>query len=150
MITFNSKDLNQEAWAQRARAEAVLIHQKDSTGRGRSFEQVYETTKYGHAAEMYLIENFGFTDDKRPYRDIISPSGSPVEVKVTEKEEYVYHVLKRANEAAHEKWRKVKYPENLLIFISPRNDTIYTLYGYYKFNGKEFVKTNVQIHENVV
>lgn len=148
MLTFNSKDLNQEAWAQRARAEAVLIHKKDSTGRGRSFEEVYETTKYGHAAEMYLIENFGFTDDPEMYRDVRSPSGAQVEVKVTSKKEYVRYVLRDANKAARLSWRN--YPSKLLIFISPFEDTIYTFHGYYKFNGKEFVKTDVQIKENIV
>lgn len=148
MITFDSRNLNQEAWAERARAEAILIHGKDSTRRNRSLEEIYETTKYGHAAEQYLIEEFGFEDDPRIYKDVINTSGDPVEVKVTENENNVIYVLKRCNEAAKEKWRK--FPKKLMIFVSPRSGTTYHLHGYYEYNGKEFKKTSVQIPQSIV
>lgn len=136
MITFDSKNLNQELWDQRAFDEAKLIYGKVSTRRNRSLKEIHETTKYGHAAEVFLIEEFGFIDDTRPYKDVISPNGDPVEVKVTEKENNVRFVLERCNAAAKESFRK--YPKKLVIFISPRNDTKYTLYGYYEYDGKQF------------
>lgn len=148
MLSFDSNNLNHEAWAQRARAEAALIYNKPSTRNNRSLQEIYETTKYGHAAEQFLIEQCGYTDDPRPYKDVFNTKGQPTEVKVTEGDYYVPFVLKRANEAAANPKRN--YPKNLIIFTAPRNNTIYKLYGYYEYNGKQFAKSDLQIIETVV
>lgn len=140
MITFNSKTLDQKALSDRAMAEAKLIYSKPSTRRGRSLEKIFETCAYGHAAEQFLIEKKGYTDDDRPYKDVIDPNGEPVEVKVTEGDYYIKYVLKRCNDSASEAWRN--YPKKLIVFTcnNKLGSTNYKLYGEYSWDGNEFKK----------
>ena len=136
-MKFNAKtDLDGQALYARAEAEAKLIFRKDSTRRGRSLEQIIETVLYGHAAELYLIEHHNFKDDTHEYKDVIDTDGNQVEVKVTEGEYYVPHVLARCNDAAKETWRK--YPEILYVFIGDKETCDYYLHGIYHYNGKQF------------
>jgi len=93
---------------------------------------------YGQAAEVYLIQYHGFSDDDRIYKDVLDPNGKDVEVKVTECEEYVPFVLSRCNKAAKDKWRQ--YPKKLYIFIGDRQTLDYHLYGTYSYNGTNFIK----------
>lgn len=134
-MMFNAKDLNQQQLRSRAEAEAQLIYNKPTTRKGRSLETIIETVLYGHVAEQYLIEQ-GWKDDPRPYKDVIRPDEEPVEIKVTEGEYYVPYVLKRANEAAKDAWRK--YPKWLYVFIGDRKTLNYNLHSTYHWNGEKF------------
>lgn len=144
MLKFNIKDLNQKDLEKSARDEATLIYGKESTRRNRTFKEIYETTLYGKAAEQYLIEKHNYKDDPRIYKDVIDTNNIATEVKVTQTEAYVPYVLKRANVAAREAWRK--YPEKLLVFISSKNESDYTFYKSYMWNkrSKVFEENNVQ------
>lgn len=144
MLKFSIKDLNQKNLEKTARDEAELIYNKKSTRGDRSFEDVYETTLYGKAAEQYLIEKHEYKDDSRVYRDVIDTNNVPTEVKVTQTEAYVPFVLERANKAARESWRE--YPEKLVVFISPKNKSVYTFYKTYLWNKKSkvFEESNIQ------
>lgn len=135
-MKFDTQDLDQEIWDARARAEALQIFSKDSTSRGRSLEEIVDTVKYGHAAELYLIEHCGFTDDKRPYKDVLDPNGKQVEVKVTSGIHNVPYVLEKCNNDAKDKWRN--YATILYIWINDKTNTVYNLHGIYHWNGKEF------------
>jgi len=138
-IKFNADDLEHSYYIERARKETEEIHSKESTRKNRTFVEIFKTTLYGHAPEVYLIEKCGFTNDDRKYRDVIHPNGSPVEVKATEGEYYVPYVLKRANRAASQSWRN--YPKILYIFIGDKNTGDYTFHGSYDWdkNSKKFV-----------
>ena len=146
IMEFNVKDLDQDIIKNRALKEAKSIFQKKSTRKNRTLEQIHATTMYGHAAEVYLLNN-GFTDDDREYKDVISPEGEPVEVKVTEGEYYIPYVLKRCNEAASESWKN--YAKILYIFIGNKKTLDYKLNGIYEWNNnsKEFC---LQTSGNVV
>ena len=136
-MKFNAKtDLDSQELYDRAKAEAELIYRKDSTRQGRSLEQIIETVLYGHAAELYLIKHHRFEDDSHEYKDVIDTNGTQVEVKVTEGEYYVSHVLARCNDAAKETWRK--YPEVLYVFIGNKETYDYHLHGIYHYDGKQF------------
>lgn len=136
-MNFNAiDDLDGYELYSRAETEAKLIHSKPSTRRGRSLEDIIETVLYGHAAELYLIKHRGFSDDPRPFKDVIDTQNDPVEVKVTEGDYYVPYVLERANKAASESWRQ--YPNWLYIFIGDKSSCDYQLHGIYLWNGKEF------------
>ena len=137
-MKFNIADIDHDLLKARAQAEARQIFLKESTRRNRSLEEIVATVMYGHAAEVYLIQYEGFTDDERPYKDVFDRNGKDVEVKVTECEEYVPFVLARCEEAAKDKWRK--YPKKLYIFIGDRNTLDYHLYGTYSYNGTKFIK----------
>jgi len=135
-MKFNTDDLDQEAWHSRALAEATLIHSKPKTARGRSLEEILDVTKYGHAAERFLIENFDFKDDDRPFKDLYDPKGREIEVKVTEGAYYVPYVLERCTKAKMTKWRK--YPDIVYVWIGDRNTKEYTLHNIYEWNGESF------------
>jgi len=128
-------DIDREKLKLRALDEARLIYAKDSTRKNRSLEEILQTCMYGHAAEIYLME-CGFTDDPRPYKDLLEKDGTPIEVKVTEGKYYVPFVLARAERAAREEWRD--YPNKLYVFIADRNTLDYELYGIYTWNGENF------------
>lgn len=140
-ICFNAKQLDVASLVKRAKREATEIHSKESTRRNRSLEQVIESCLYGHAAELYLIENCGFKDDDRPYKDLYNESGESVEVKVTQGTYYVPYVLHRAEEAKKMPWRK--FSDILYIFIGNKETLDYELEGIYKWSTERnrFTKT---------
>ena len=135
-MQFNINVLDSNRLELRAFAEAQLIFDKPSTGRGRTLQEVREACLTGHAAELYLIDHCGFIDDPRPYKDVFDTLNNPVEVKVTKDVNNVYHVLRRANQTVCELYKQ--HPNILYIFVvNEYND--YKLHGIYNWNGKEFV-----------
>jgi len=142
-MKFNAKELHKEFYLSRGRREATEISSKDSTRRDRTFENVLETTLYGHAAEVYLIQECGYTDDDRKYKDVIDPEGNSVEIKVTEGDYYVPHVLERAEKAKLETWRG--YPDILYVFIGNKKTAEYSLHGKYYWDGQKFSVQNGKI-----
>lgn len=139
-MKFNANELNKEFFLARAKKEATQIYKKEDTRKKRSFQKILETTLYGHAPEVYLIENHNFKDDCQNYKDVIDPNGNPVEVKTTEGDYYVPFVLKRANAAKLETWRK--FPDILYIFIGDKQTGDYELHDIYEWNGKTFSVQN--------
>ena len=135
-MKFNAADLEYDFFMSRARKEATEIYTNEDTRKGRNFVQILQTTLYGHAPEVYLIQEKGFIDNLTKYKDVLDSNGNEVEVKTTEGDYFVPYVLKRANEAHAESWRK--YPDHLYVFIGDKITGDYELYGTYKWNGKEF------------
>ena len=82
---FNISELDQDALNKKAKEEAdgVWMDGKGPQVHGRTYEKLLEDCKRGDAAEHYLIEKQGFTNDDRPFKDVFDPSGASVEVKVT-------------------------------------------------------------------
>ncbi len=138
-MQFKIEDLNQEAIYQRAKAESLLIQSGTvASHRNRPLNELINTCTYGQAAEQFLIEKCGFTDDSRRYKDVFNTFGESVEVKVTTKESNVYYVLKRLNEYYPDKWRNIS--DIVYVFINDRKNTTYTLEGIYRWNGQQFAK----------
>lgn len=142
-MKFNASQLDNDFYLDRAKAEANEIFSKDSTRRGRSFQNILETTLYGHAAEAYLIQECGYQDDTRKYKDVIDTEGASVEIKVTEGDYYVPYVLERAEKAKSQVWRE--YPDILYVFIGNKKSADYKLNGVYKWNSKKFVLQSSEI-----
>ena len=142
-MKFNASQLDNDFYLDRAKAEANEIFLNESTLRGRSFQNILETTLYGHAAEVYLIQECGFKDDGRKYKDVIDTDGSSVEIKVTEGDYYVPYVLERAEKAKLQVWRE--YPDILYVFIGNKKTADYELNGVYKWNSKRFVLQSNEI-----
>ena len=141
-MKFNASQLDNDFYLARAKAEANEIFSKTSTRLERSFKKILETTLYGHAPEVFLINEMGFSDDVRKYKDVIDADNRFVEVKVTEGDYYVPYVLKRANRARQDVWRD--HPDILYIFIGNKMTADYSLYGVYHWeeNKKQFVLQN--------
>lgn len=142
-MKFNASQLDNNFYLDRAKAEANEIFSNESTRRDRSFRNILETTLYGHAAEVFLIQECGFKDDARKYKDVIDTNGFSVEIKVTEGDYYVPYVLERAEKAKLQVWRE--YPDILYVFIGNKKTADYELNGVYKWNSKRFVLQSNEI-----
>jgi hypothetical protein len=136
-MEFNAADLDASALLSRAKEESEQIFAGTFTRRGRTLQKIIETSMYGHAAELYLIEKCQFEDDPRKYKDLFDTEGNPVEVKVTEGDYYVHYVLDRATKAKSEEWRG--FPDILYVFIGDKITADYSLYGIYKWSENKFV-----------
>ena len=77
------RDLNEKKLIAKRNAESDAIYAKPSTRNGRTLAEVRQSSLYGLAAEQFLIEKCGFNDDPREFKDVFSPSGVSIEVKVT-------------------------------------------------------------------
>lgn len=140
-MRFNAKDLNSKRLIERARSEANLIYPYPTRRKGRTLAQIIETCCYGQAAELYLIDEIGFSDNLDPYQDVFDKEGNRVEVKVTSKPEYVQFVLERATDAKKMAYRN--HPDILYVFVGNKNTLDYNLHDIYKWNGKIFVSENI-------
>lgn len=141
-MKFTENDIiNIDSLNKRAMTEAKAIYSKESTRKGRSLDEVYSSTRYSHIAEQYLIDCQGFTDDTRPFKDVIDSNGVSVEVKVTSSSNFVPFIIDRANECMLS-WRAKTYSKVLYIFVAGKSELAeYTLHGIYKWNGKTFVES---------
>lgn len=143
--SFNVNDIQDTYfWNDRVSKEATEIYSKKSTRNNRSFQEVFDTTEYGHYAEMALIELFGHHDRFVQYQDLFLKDGvTPKEVKVckpTEKD--ILHKLEECKKIKiFERWRNM--PDILDIFtcksegkypVTIRADDEYTFQGTWKWN----------------
>jgi hypothetical protein len=140
-MKFNAAtDIDPKVLLERSREESAQIYARESTRRNRTMEEIVETSMYGLAAEVYLMQE-GYIDDDRPYKDLFEPvrmGGKSIEVKVTSGEHYVPYVLERCDSAAKDKWRE--YPEKLYVFIGNKETLDYHLQGIYTYDGVHFIK----------
>lgn len=61
--------------------EAQNIWVQPNNRRGRSFEELKDSTRQGKTAEQWLIENENFTRATIKYHDLVNQQGELVEVK---------------------------------------------------------------------
>jgi hypothetical protein len=142
-MIFKASDLNLKFLKARAKAEAEEIYKgSEASRKGRSLMQIFESCLYGQAAEVYLIEKEGFTDNPEQYKDVFNPEGKEVEVKVTS----LPKVKAKLIECKNNKWR---ISDILYIFIGDFRTGEYSLHGIYHWDTttKQFILQNA---ENVV
>ena len=150
-MKFNSEvDLDRNELIMRATNEAKLIFSKPGPRKGRSLNKIINSCLIGHAPELYLIKYEGFSDDPRPYKDVIDSDFVPWEIKATAAEKNIGDVLRRCNQDAGEAFRK--YAKRLMIFIHDSKTNDYYLYGKYEYVNFRFMNENkdVQAPKTVV
>jgi len=139
---FNVKDLNQDFYLTRARTEAKSIFGKEGPRRGRSYDEVLKSVKYGHAPECRLIQECSFIDDLREYKDLLHPkTNEEVEIKTVPDESLVNGKL---NECAANKTEKSKFypykegwrnfPDIVYMFIGNPKTGDYRFFGEYNWD----------------
>ena len=131
-------DLDQEALVARAKAEAQQIYDNPKTRKGRTLKKIIQTVLIGHAAEYYAIQFKKFKDDPRKYKDVVEPTGIPIEFKATSCLAFVPYVLKRANKAANDPKYGHEYSKKLAIFVHD-NKLNYFLQGIYIQSNKNMI-----------
>jgi hypothetical protein len=133
--TFNaSKDIDPALLKQRAKEEAIQIHSKESTRKGRTLPQIIEACMFGHASELWLLKN-GFTDDTRKYKDLFKDNVS-VEVKTVGYPLAAEYEIARCNDRKKETWRN--FPDIVYMYVGDRKTLDYYLEGIYQWNGRRF------------
>ena len=137
---FNISELDQDALNKKAKEEAdgVWMDGKGPQVHGRTYEKLLEDCKRGDAAEHYLIEKQGFTNDDRPFKDVFDPSGASVEVKVTTStwtaDKYTIPACNEARKLAYRNFSDIVY-----LFINPKGTEDYSLYKILTWDGHKFI-----------
>jgi hypothetical protein len=126
--TFNAKNLDRKFLRDRIQKESKRIFETQKGERYRTLEQIYHDNGKGQAAEAHLILNCGFLDDPRPFKDVISFTGIPIEVKVTENPHNVRRILNKCGEDKLKPWWK-DYPDWVFIWIMNPKSLEYKFYG---------------------
>lgn len=64
--------------------EADAIFSSPSARRGRDYDTVAFCVRQGKIAELYLIENHGYTESDKKWHDVVDSDGNYTEVKAYE------------------------------------------------------------------
>ena len=143
-MDFFLTDIDQTTWKIRAMEEALLIKENKSFQMsGRSFDNLIWRCEQGQAAEIFLLEHCGYTNDSRPYQDVIDPEDNPVAVKVC-KEQYLESNLEDwAYDKRMNPWKE--WPNILQVWSNESNkesfiDEYYKYLGKYKWNVWQWEK----------
>ena len=139
--SFSLKDLDLD----KLEKETILLTDKiwdDGKGsriNGRNKEQIYNDTYRGLAAEHYLIEHQGFTNNSEHCQDVLDPDGNRVEVKVTVSEKTMQsNTIPRLN--LLKKWYPKTYPDTAYVFFNNyHRDNNYVFGGVLVWNGKTYM-----------
>lgn len=79
---FTYEDIKDKVELERlVEEEAQSIWAQEKNRRGRSFEELKQSTRQGKTAEQWLIENENFTRATVKYHDLVNQQGELVEVK---------------------------------------------------------------------
>jgi Holliday junction resolvase-like predicted endonuclease len=142
-LDFTVDDIKDKAsYIARAKAEAQLCYNTPSTRRGRTWPNLYQSYKQGHAAEYYLIENFGFKCAGEKYKDLINTNGELVEVKTRTSEDAIQDTRRTLNKQKHT-YKKI--PDTLyfwLVDYTNEQNPAYNFYAKYKWKDGRFVITS--------
>lgn len=105
----------------------------------RTYENVYEMVSIGKPAENFLKEKAKFTEDTRPYHDLISVCGESVEVKVRNIKNVDETLIKLS--ALRSDPRRYLKSDWVFIFTMEGRD-VYELHGTYHWNSElgEYMK----------
>ena len=139
---FELKDLDLD----KLEKEVIILTDKlwqDGNGpqvNGRTKEQIYDNTYRGLAAEHYLIEHQGFSNNSEHCQDVIDPNGVRIEVKVTINEETMHKfVVPRLNRIKN--WYPDTYPDIAYVFYNNHHRTPdeYEFGAVLTWDGKTFL-----------
>lgn len=132
------EDFTSEQWRemkQRATEEARGIYESESTRRNRTFEEVTVQCYRGHAAEMFLINHYWFSDDTRKFKDLYMPDGRECDVKVTAYDKK--YIIRDCVKHKLTPWRK--FPDTIIIFHNHPGSDDYKFIGEFVWDGKTYV-----------
>ena len=144
--TFNAKDVDSVWLKARAKEEALEIHAKASTARGRTLDQIIVDCMWGQCAEIWLMMH-GYHDDTRKYKDLFDPNMRPIEVKATENRSYgdetgIDFVLRRYAVKMQQGWGDCA--PRVYMFTYVKSTLEYTFEGIYDWDKqtKNFIRSN--------
>lgn len=85
-LVFSEKDIKDLDRLERMiETESLRIYHSDESNRGRSLDQIFQKVKQGKIAELYLIENFNYSEADILWHDLLDSNGVYTEVKAYSK-----------------------------------------------------------------
>lgn len=139
--TFSIADLDLDKLEKHTLQEYVLFLGKP--GDKRSDEQIRSDTFNGLAAEHYMMDNYGYTNDNRKYKDLFSPCGSSVEIKTATSEERILKVIRQLTK--RKSWAGIS--NHVIAFLRQGND--YVCHSLWEWNGQYYMCTNVREYDTI-
>ena len=88
--TFNQTDIDPKRLYDRAFKESEKITWNPNN---RTPQRILEDCMMGQCAELFLIDNCGYTDNTNGFMDVFDLDGREVEVKVTRRENNIKFML---------------------------------------------------------
>ena len=131
--TFTIADLDLDKLEKHTLEEYVLF--LDKSGDTRSEEQIYNDTFNGLAAEHYMMDTYGYTNDDRKYKDLFSPCGTSVEIKSSVSEEGLQNQINSLTE--RKSWADIS--DYVVSFLRNGND--YVCHALWEWNGDSYEST---------
>ena len=131
--TFSIADLDLDKLEKHTLEEYVLFLGK--SGDTRSEEQIYNDTFNGLAAEHYMMDTYGYTNDDRKYKDLFSPCGTSVEIKSSVSEEGLQNQINSLTE--RKSWADIS--DYVVSFLRNGND--YVCHALWEWNGDSYEST---------
>ena len=139
--TFELSDIDLDALEKHVSEEyEKFLNNPNDT---RSENQIYFDTYNGLAAEHYMIEEYGYTNDDRPYKDLFAPCGTSVEVKSAAHLETLQRQLESLKERKGWGYDVADYVISFL-----RDDKSYTCHSLWQWNGKDYIEVNEEPQED--
>ena len=139
--TFSIADLDLDKLEKHTLQEYVLFLNKP--GDKRSEDQIRSDTFNGLAAEHYMMDTYGYTNDNRKYKDLFSPCGKSVEIKTATSEERILKVISQLTE--RKSWANIS--NYVIAFLRQGND--YVCHSLWEWNGQNYICTNVPEYDTI-
>jgi len=111
----------------------------------RSDTRVYNDTYNGLAAEHYMVEEYGYTNDDRKYKDLFAPCGTSVEIKSGSSEETIQKHIETLTE--RKSWGP-KYDISDYVICFLRDNKTYTCHSLWQWDGNNYVKVKEEPEED--
>ena len=141
--TFELSDIDLDVLEKHVAEEYVKF--LDNPNDSRPQKQIYFDTYNGLAAEHYMVEEYGYTNDDRPYKDVFSPCGISVEVKSAASEETLQGQIASLKE--RKSWGP-KYDISDYVICFLRDNKSYTCHSLWQWNGNDYIEVNEEPQED--
>ena len=140
--TFSIADLDLDKLEKHTLEEYVLF--LDNPKDKRSEEQIYNDTFNGLAAEHYMMDTYGYTNDDRKYKDLFAPCNTSVEIKTAASEEGLLNQVNSLKERKNypKKWG-FDISDYVISFLRNGND--YVCHTLWEWNGTNYIQVTEEI-----
>jgi hypothetical protein len=139
--TFSITDVDLDKLEKHTLQEYVLFLNKPKDKRSK--DQIYNDTFNGLAAEHYMMDTYGYTNDNRKYKDLFSPCRTSVEIKTATSEKRILKVISDLTE--RKSWANIS--NYVIAFLRHGND--YVCHSLWEWNGQNYMCTNVPEYDTI-
>lgn len=141
---FELADIDLDALEKHVSLEYVKFLEYENTKeKPRSEKQIYFDTYNGLAAEHYMIEKHGYSNDDRKFKDLFSPCNTEVEIKTAASEATLQKQLDSLKQRKGWGYDVANY---VICFL--RVNKTYTCHSLWKFDGNDYIEVKEEPEED--